>query len=296
MSHPKILVLGSRGQVGHSLVQLLGSRAETLDRPTLDLSAPESLLKCLDETYKDRSPGAIINSAAYTLVDKAEQESDLARAVNGIAPGVLAKWCKDRKVPFVHFSTDYVFNGTGTRPWREDDEPQPLNAYGRSKLEGECSIAENGQNWLIFRTSWVYSPVGQNFMKTMLRLGKEREEISVVTDQHGAPTFAADLAQGTLKALDAAQTLKTFPSGIYHLCSSGETTWFEFAEKIFERARARGWPLQLKRLIPITSEAFASKVVRPKNSRLSLIKAKQSLGVELQSWEDGLKSCMKEMS
>lgn len=293
MSNSKILVLGSRGQVGHSLVQLLGSRAETLDRPLLDLAASESLLRSLDETYKEHSPSAIINAAAYTLVEKAEQETDLARAINGTAPGLLAKWCMGRQIPFVHFSTDYVFDGKSARPWTEEDEPLPLNAYGRSKLEGERAVAESGRDWLIFRTSWVYGPVGQNFVKTMLRLGKEREEISVVDDQHGAPTFAPDLATGTLEALQSAGARKSFPTGIYHLCNSGETTWFQFAEKIFECARKDGCPLKLKRLIPVSTEAYGSKIMRPKNSRLSLSKIKQEFGVELPSWEDGLKNCFE---
>jgi dTDP-4-dehydrorhamnose reductase len=278
------------------LVQLLGSQVETLDRPGLDLAATESLLRNLDEAYKAYSPIAVINAAAYTLVEQAEQSTDLAHAINGVAPGLLAKWCKERQIPFAHFSTDYVFDGKGSRPWAEEDEPKPLNAYGRSKLEGEKAVAENGQDWLIFRTSWVNSSFGNCFLKTMLRLGKEREEISVVNDQHGAPTFATDLARGALKALEAARARKSFPAGIYHLCNSGETTWFEFAKEIFKQAKHRGMPLKLKQVVPVSTEAYGSKVIRPKNSRLSLTKIKRELGVELPGWEDGLKKCFEVLS
>lgn len=300
MSDSKILVLGSRGQVGHSLIQHLGSQAETLDRNALDLSDPESLLRKLDLAFKQVTPKALINAAAYTQVDRAEQELDLARAVNEIAPGLLAKWCKDREIPFIHYSTDYVFDGTGTRPWAEDDLTGPVNAYGKTKLAGEKAVAENGRDWMIFRTSWVYSTTGQNFLKTMLRLGSEREELSVVNDQFGAPTFATHLASATLQALNDGMARKAFPTGIYHFCNSGETTWFHFAERIFEIARQKGMSLKLKRLVPVSTEAYGSKVARPKNSRLSLSKVKEEFGITPPSWEDALVSCltgyMKEIS
>ena len=182
-----ILVTGASGQVGGALGKLLGSKAVLVDRSEMDLTSPEQIERVLNRV----SPSAVINPGAYTQVDKAEQEETLATQINALAPEIMARWCAGRGIPFVHYSTDYVFAGDGTRPWIESDLTGPLGAYGRSELEGEKRIAEVGGRWMIFRTSWVYDATGANFLNTMLRLGRDRELLRVVGDQHGAPTFEA---------------------------------------------------------------------------------------------------------
>lgn len=286
-----ILITGSTGQVGRALVELAGERCIGLDRSQLDLSQPERLASCLEQW----NPAAVINAAAYTQVDQAEKEEELARTINGEAPGVIARWCAARGIPFVHFSTDYVFAGNGERPWTEEDAVAPLNAYGRSKLEGEQQVAAAGGRYLIFRTSWVYDATGKNFVTTMLRLARERETLNVVADQHGAPTYAPQLAAATLTALEQAQSLAQFPSGIYHLCHSGETTWHGFAEAIFAAARGRGLDLKVQTVGAIPSSAYPVPAKRPENSRLNTAKAQQVLGVRLPDWHVGLSECMKHL-
>jgi len=280
-----ILVLGARGQVGSAISGLLKGKCIGWDSATADLSSPESIARALEGV----SPSAIINAAAYTQVDKAETERALAMAVNATAPGILAAWCAKRGIPFVHYSTDYVFDGSGALPRDEAASPHPLNIYGESKLAGEKAVAAAGGKYLIFRTSWVYDETGQNFLNTMLRLGAEREELRVVADQHGAPTYAGHLAAATLKALE----IPNFTPGIYHLCNGGETTWHGFAESIFANARQHGQSLAVKRVIPITSAEYPTPAVRPLNSRLSCLKAKELLGLAMPAWQEGLNACME---
>ena len=280
----KVLVLGSTGQVGSALVSLLRDQAIALDFPEVDLSTPGKLPSILDRFPCD----AVINAAAYTQVDRAEREEDLARAINGEAPGVLAKECCDRDIPFIHYSTDYVFSGEGTRPWREEDPVSPLSAYGRTKLLGEKKVAEAGGKWLVFRTSWVYDAKGKNFLNTMLRLAGERDQLRVVSDQRGAPTYAPHLAAATLQALESASALPEFPSGSYHLCNAGETGWNEFAREIFESA---GKSVKVE---AIFSADYPTPARRPLNSRLDTGKAKKILGVALPDWREGLRECMRE--
>lgn len=245
----RILVIGDTGKTGGALVQILGSSSWGLNRRHLDLSDPTQLEKRLDSLFcsltEAEKPRALINAAAYTQVDRAEQEPALAEAINAEAPAILAQWCARQEIPFIHYSTDYVYPGTGQRPWTEKDPTSPLNTYGASKLRGEIAIANQMKThgrWLIFRTSWVYDATGKNFLNTMLRLGQEREELKVVADQFGAPTYAPHLAQATLKALEHASQQEVFPSGVYHLCHSGVTSWHGFAERIFAEARKRGLP------------------------------------------------------
>lgn len=292
-----LLIIGSNGQVGRALMALaenaIGVTRQEIDLEKIEFFPQESGLR----------PSAIINAAAYTAVDKAEEEEIRAHQINAIAPAILAQYCKERDIPFIHYSTDYVFDGSGSEPWKETDVPNPLSAYGRTKREGERRIAEIGGKYLIFRTSWVYDETGKNFLNTMLRLGAEREELRVVNDQFGAPTYARHLAQATLTALENAQKAPRFPSGIYHLCGGGETTWAGFAEKIFgllteqgeaqsgRGNEARGKPPPQIKGIP-TSD-YPTPAIRPKNSRLDCGKAKDVLGVALPHWEEGLRECLK---
>ena len=195
----------------------------------------------------------------------------------------------------VHYSTDYVYSGEGERPWTEDDPTGPLGVYGRTKLEGDREVHAAGGRHLIFRTSWVYDEEGKNFVNGMLRLGRERETLRVVADQHGAPTYAPDLAGASLEALDRARSLPEFPSGVYHLCGAGETTWYGFACAIFERARTHGIPLQVKTVEAITTADYPTPSRRPVNSRLNTERARRTLGVALRPWEQALDQCIGNM-
>jgi dTDP-4-dehydrorhamnose reductase len=284
-----LVVLGASGQVGRGLMAALRGRCVGLTRLQCDLAKPDELTRPLERI----GPSAVINAAAYTQVDRAETEERLARTVNGDAPGVLARWCAERAIPFVHFSTDYVFPGTGERPWTEEDSTAPVNAYGRSKLAGERLVAAAGGHWLIFRTSWVYDASGRNFVNTMLALAKERETLRVVADQHGAPTYAPQLAEAVVTALERARGMRTFPSGIYHLCNAGATTWHGFAEAIFERARDRGMALSVSGVEAIDTALYPSSAQRPANSRLNTDKARQLLGISMPGWQCGLERCVR---
>lgn len=286
--HP-IVILGSKGQVGKALLDLLKEHAIGLDRSQANLENPEAIIPLLNQIQ----PSSIINAAAYTAVDLAEQNQALAMKINGDAPGVLARWCADHQIPFVHYSTDYVFSGEGDRPWKEKDPVSPLSSYGKSKLEGEKQIAAAGGKYLIFRTSWVYDAFGKNFVNTILRLGREKEALRIVSDQIGAPTYAPHLAKATIEALRVALEINQFPSGVFHLCNSGETTWHEFALAIFELARSKKMPLQIKKVEPILTSEYPTPATRPLNSRLNLNQIYHVLGVSLPDWKIGLKECME---
>ncbi|MBI3557634.1 MAG: dTDP-4-dehydrorhamnose reductase [Deltaproteobacteria bacterium] len=284
-AHGPVVVLGAGGQVGRALVQLLGK------------TAMDVVLAALERI----KPSALINAAAYTLVDKAESEPEAAMQINARGPGALARWAKARNIPMIHYSTDYVFSGTtdaktAARPWVETDKTAPINVYGKSKLEGEIRVGAQGGKFLIFRTSWVYDAAGKNFLNTMLRLGQERQSLKVVDDQVGAPTYAKDLAEATLHALTKASSHQTFPSGVYHLTNAGETSWYGFAREIFEKARALGIPLAVTDLQPIPSSAYPTPAPRPKNSRLSNAKFKSTFGIELRPWAPALAECLHEKS
>lgn len=286
----KIVVLGCTGQVGSALLALLGDQAVGLEGLVhFDLSDPDSVLPHLDRLQ----PGVVLNATAYTNVEKAETEQDLAWRCNGEGPGVMARWCAAHNVPFVHYSTDYVFSESQGRPHLEDDPVGPGNAYGRSKLEGERQVQAAGGRYLIFRTSWVYDAFGVNFLRTMARLGAERDTLRVVDDQQGAPTYAPHLAAATIQALDAAGRMDAFPTGVYHLCNQGITTWHEFAVRIFEGLRARGVPLKIQTVTPIPTSEYPTAVNRPLDSRLDTGKARQVLGVSLPPWKQGLEECLE---
>jgi dTDP-4-dehydrorhamnose reductase len=234
----------------------------------------------------------IINTAAYTAVDKAEDEPELVRIVNVEAPGTMAIWAAGRSVPLVHFSTDYVFGGGGERPWREEDKPAPLSAYGASKLAGEEVVRAAGGDTLIVRTSWVYAAEGTNFLRAIARRAGEQCELRVVADQIGAPTSAALLADAVARMLnggiDAFRASAAKASGLVHLTASGETSWHGFAEAIVEGLRARGVPLAAERVVPIRTGDYPARAKRPANSRLSLERLRTVFGITPAPWQEAL--------
>jgi len=281
----KILLLGANGQIGDAVQKLARtstwpSHWELLawTREAGDLSQPIELIRQIEET----KPDLIWNAAAYTQVDRAETEPALAHLINGKTPGELAQYCKQAGIPLVHYSTDYVYDGSGDEPHLETETPNPLSEYGKSKLAGDVAIAASGCDYLILRTSWVFSNHGKNFVKTMLRLADEKRELRVVSDQVGSPSYAPDLAHHTLSAIQKALALKTegkpFPSGIYHLCNSGATSWYEFAQAILPE-----YPIT-----PISTADYPTPAKRPMNSRLSLDKVERTFGVRPRAWQEAL--------
>jgi dTDP-4-dehydrorhamnose reductase len=286
----RILVTGVTGQVGGALTARLPASAIVLaaDRGVLDLAAPQTFAGTLDRL----APDLIFNAAAYTAVDKAEDEPELAMRINAEAPSAMARWAAARDVPLIHFSTDYVFDGSGARAWREDDAPQPLSVYGATKLAGENEIRSAGSTYLIVRTSWVYAAEGKNFLRTIARLARERAELRIVADQIGAPTSAAliaDAAAGMLsEGLEALRERCTHVGGLVHLAASGETSWYGFACAIVDGLKARGVALAVERIVPIASEDYPTKARRPQNSRLDLSRLKTIFAIAPPPWQAAL--------
>jgi dTDP-4-dehydrorhamnose reductase len=294
----KLMVTGANGQVGWELRRTLAALGSVtaLDRSQCDLSQPERL----PELVRSLKPDVIVNAAAYTAVDDAEREEMLATTVNGTAVGVLAQEAARTGALLVHYSTDYVFDGRKDGPYSEDDPLCPINAYGRSKLAGETAVRQAGGCWLVLRTSWVYGVRGRNFLRTMLALMRERDELRIVADQIGAPTWAAEIAQATAALIESAVHERTegrFASGLFHLTASGATSWHGFAAAILNGATqnallaARAAP----RLVPIASEDYPRPATRPKNSRLAGDRLRQRFGVALPGWDEGLSLCLEEM-
>ncbi len=282
----KILLTGCSGQLGRELKRSLASLGELVacDRSQLDLSDPKSLR----ETVRSIVPTVIINAAAYTAVDKAEAEPAIADAINAAAPGILAEEAKASGALLIHYSTDYVFDGAKATPYTEDDVPAPLSAYGRSKLDGELAIVASDCRHLIFRTSWVFGLHGANFMKTMLRLGRERDELRVIGDQFGAPTWSRHLADVTALVLARREP----PSGVYHLTAAGETSWHGYAEAIFAEARIAGLIDKTPMVRRITSADFPLPAPRPANSRLDCSRFQRDFDLQLPDWRSGLVDCL----
>ena len=288
----KILVLGCYGQVGASFRRLLG---ETGNVVFADCEPKESKVLACDFTSHDSikavvkkvEPTIIINCAAYTAVDLAEKEKELAVKINSEAVQVLAEEAESRKAFLIHYSTDYVFNGKGTEAWSENSRPEPINAYGYSKLLGEQAAFKNCSKAYVFRIQWVYDNAGKNFLNTMLRLGVDQTEISVVGDQIGAPTSADVVARFTLKSLTKIIAGK-MPPGSYNLTCKGEVSWHDFAEKIFDLARENGIKLKIKEVKKITSADFTTPAKRPPNSRLNVTKLETILGESLPAWDHEL--------
>jgi dTDP-4-dehydrorhamnose reductase len=296
----KILLLGKNGQVGWELQRSLAPLGQVLalDRHSTDFCGDLSHPERLAQTARDWRPDVIVNAAAHTAVDKAESEPDLARCLNATAPAALAQAAAAIGAWLVHYSTDYVFNGQGVQPWREGDATDPLSVYGQTKLEGEQAIAASGCKHLIFRTSWVYAARGGNFAKTMLRLAGERERLTVIDDQHGAPTGADLIADVTAHALvhamiDPAAGL----SGIYHLVAAGETSWHGYASHVIAQARQIQPVLALKvtDIAPVPTSAFPTPATRPLNSRLSTHKLQQAFGMVLPPWQQGVNRMLAEI-
>ena len=283
----RILVTGVTGQVGSALAARLQGRSTLLavDRAALDLVRLDTIAAALDRL----APEVIVNPAAYTAVDKAEDERELAMTVNGTAPGVLARWAAAHAVPLVHFSTDYVFGGAGERPWREDDAPAPLSAYGATKLAGDNAIRAAGGTSLILRTSWVYAAQGKNFLRTIARLARERKELRVVADQIGAPTSAALIADAVTGIVaGGTESLRrrcAETKGLVHLAASGETSWHGFACSIVEGLRARGISLAVEQIVPIRTDEYPTPAQRPRNSRIDLGRLRQVCGLTPPTWQ-----------
>lgn len=286
---PRILIVGNAGQLGRELEKSFAREGSIVgvDRESVDLGDPAQTRELVRRT----APDVILNAAAYTAVDRAESERDLAYAINEGAARTLAEEASQRKVLFVHYSTDYVFDGGKTSPWVEGDAPNPLNVYGASKLAGEKAVESVGGKFLIFRTSWVYGPHGNNFLLTMLRLARERDRLSIVDDQIGAPTTSIELARAT-HAIVTGILAGRFGAperwtGLYHMTCGGSVSWFGFAQAIFARA---GELLATKRpaLTPIPSEEYPTPAVRPRNSVLSNAKLRDRFGVQLDPWESAL--------
>ena len=292
----RIVLTGANGQVGWELTSALSGSATLIacDRSRLDLSSPEGIA----ETIDDLRPDVIINAAAYTTVDKAESEEALAMTINAKAPATLAQAARRRNALLIHYSTDYVFDGRKPTPYVETDETGPLNVYGRSKREGEVAIRDSGADYLIFRTSWVYSARGNNFLKTMLRLAAEREQLRVVSDQTGAPTAARLLATCTARALLQAVLERhegSFRSGLYHLSASGQTSWHGFASAIIAGARRRGLRLKCRQIDAITTTEYPLPAARPANSRLDCNRFSQRFGQSLPDWTQDMALCLDEV-
>jgi dTDP-4-dehydrorhamnose reductase len=289
----RIVLTGVTGQVGKALTGKLGGLGDVIpaDRSVLNLAEPGTLAEALDRL----APDLMVNPAAYTAVDRAEDERELAFTVNGEAPGVMARWASRRSVPLIHFSTDYVFNGEGETPWREDSPTSPLSSYGASKLAGEEAIrAANGPH-LIVRTSWVYAAQGgDNFLRTIARFARERTGLKVVADQIGAPTPARVIADAVTGLLAADQTnlSQRFADakGLVNIAASGETSWHGFATRIVNGLRARGVKLAVQSIVPLRTEEYPTKAKRPHNSRFDLTRLQDVFGVSTPSWSEALEA------
>jgi dTDP-4-dehydrorhamnose reductase len=286
----RILITGVTGQVGAALLEALSPSATVLgaDRSVLDLSQPEKIPAALERF----APHMIVNPAAYTAVDRAEDEKELAFRVNAEAPGVIARWAAPRGVPVIHFSTDYVFDGTGRRPWHEDDPTGPLSVYGASKLAGELEVQAAAGPHLIIRTSWVYGSTGSNFLRTIVRLAQERTELRIVADQFGAPTPARLIAKAVsaIIADDGPSLARRFSAagGLVNVSATGETTWCGFATRIIQGMKSRSVTLKVQNIEPIPSNDFPAKAKRPLNSRLDLTRLTKVFGIHPPSWDEAL--------
>ncbi len=288
----KILLTGKTGQIGGELNNLVGNLGTlvTVDREHLDLSKPNSIEPAILEIQ----PDIIINAAAYTAVDKAEEEADLAMTVNSVAPGMLAKAAKKVGAGLIHYSTDYVFDGRSKTPYKEEDPTNPLSVYGKSKLAGEKAVAEAEIPYLILRTAWVYSLHGKNFLKTIKRLAEEKDTLRIVDDQIGAPTWARSIAEGTHKILQQClnqnwpKTANPSSSGIFHLTCKGKTSWHGFAKKIINLSNTS----KNTKLLAIPTSEFSTPAARPPYSLLSNEKMQNVFAVDMPHWKDALKDCM----
>lgn len=287
------LILGASGQVATALARRLsaeGGKLSIMGRHQLDLTDTAAVRR----TILEQAPDVVINAAAYTLVDRAETEPDLALALNAVGPGAAAAAASEVGASFIHFSTDYVFDGAKGSPYVEGDTPKPLGVYGVSKLAGERAVAAANVNHIILRTAWVCSSTGSNFVKTMLRLAKDRDQVGVVNDQRGRPTFAADLANATAEIISSPHGLNTTGgAGVFHLGGADDATWYSFAIAIMQGSRVRGgdWA----KVNPITTAEFPTPVRRPADSRLDCSRISQVYGIQPKCWRDSLNRCLDEI-
>lgn len=286
-----ILLIGSNGQVGKELQQILPPYGNIISvaRPTVDLALPDTLRNVI----RSKQPQIIINAAAYTAVDKAESESELATTINAIAPLIIAQESQNLGAFLIHISTDYVFDGNGYRPYQETDATNPLSIYGKTKLAGEEAIRKTCAHHLILRTAWVYGTLGKsNFVKTMLRLGSERQELRVVADQIGSPTWAQDIAAVIAQTIPLL-TLET--SGTYHYTNSGVASWYDFAVAIFEEAQQLGFPLKVEHIVPITTAEYPTPARRPAYSVLACEKISAFLETHPPHWRQRLRQMLRDL-
>jgi dTDP-4-dehydrorhamnose reductase len=294
-SQRPILIAGAAGQVGGELARVLAPLGpiHLAARDQLDLTNPDAIRRVVREVQ----PRWIVNAAAYTAVDRAESEQELACAVNARAPGILGEEAARIGAAVLHFSTDYVFNGLGERPYTEDDPTGPLGVYGTSKLQGERELAASGAAHLIFRTSWVYGATGKNFLLTVLRVARERQQMSIVDDQHGAPTWSRELARMAATVLAAAPDAESARAyqGIYHAAGQGETTWFGFAQEALRLRRLQEPEAQFAELIPIPTSAYPTPARRPANSRLNCAKLAATFGFHYMPWQRALQEVLHEI-
>lgn len=294
---PRILLLGQGGQLGHALAEsFLGlGELHAHTHATLDLAD----LDAIRNAIRAVNPSVILNAAAYTAVDRAESEPDLARAINTTAPGVIAEESARLNALLIHYSTDYVYDGNKSGPWTEDDPVAPLNTYGATKLAGEQAIAATGANHLILRTSWVFGPVGNNFVRTMLRLGRERTELNIVDDQLGAPTSTLELARATRTIVDGILANRFGApsdfSGVYHMTCAGQVSWCGFARAIFQRVSAKqGFTPPV--VHPIPTSAYPTPARRPHNSVMSNARLQARFGVQLATWQAALDNVLAQLA
>ena len=294
----KILLLGKNGQVGWELQRSLVPLGElvALGSQSNEKCGDLTNLEGLTQTIRAVAPDVIVNAAAYTAVDKAESEPELAHIINALAPAVLAQEAKNTGALLVHYSTDYVFDGTGNRPWLETDTTAPLSVYGKSKLAGEEAILASGCQYLIFRTSWVYAARGGNFAKTMLKLAQERDALKVINDQIGAPTGADLLADVTAHAIRAAMQRPEM-CGLYHLVASGQTSWHGYANFVIDFARQAGIEIRVasEAIAPVPTGAFPTVAKRPLNSRLNTSKLQRAFNLNLPDWQSGVTRMLTEV-
>jgi dTDP-4-dehydrorhamnose reductase len=296
MSRPlTILLFGCNGQVGSELQKTLPSLGNLIavDRQHRQFCGDFTKPEAIAETIRQIKPDVIVNAAAYTAVDKAESEPELASLVNAQTPGILAKEAEKNGAWLVHYSTDYVFDGSGMQPWRESDTPNPLNVYGASKLQGERNIIANCSKHIILRTSWVFAAQGNNFAKTMLRLAQERDTLSVVDDQIGAPTSAKLLAELTAHIIPQLMQDESL-AGLYHAAAAGETSWYGYARLVIDCARKYGSSIKVKdeNIRPVSSDQFPTPAKRPANSRLDTRKFREAFGLELPYWQAGVEEML----
>jgi dTDP-4-dehydrorhamnose reductase len=294
----KILLLGKNGQVGWELQRSLAPLGEliALDADSKERCGDFTDLEGLARTIRSITPDVIVNAAAHTAVDKAESEPELVRTINALAPGVLAQEARRANAWLIHYSTDYVFDGSGDKPWLETDATAPLSVYGTTKLEGEQLIQQSGCRHLIFRTCWVYGARGGNFAKTMLRLARERDSLSVINDQIGAPTGADLLADITAHAIRTVQQ-RPEVSGLYHLVAGGETSWYGYANFVIDFARRAGVELKVapEAIKSVPTSAFPTPAKRPHNSRMDTTKLQRTFDLYLPAWQSGVTRMLSEM-